>query len=64
MYRVDKLFEFFEICNLEHQNVEFLFITNDLKELSLQKINILVNLACLNLNLFPPTEKMYQNIYL
>ena len=37
MYRVDKLFEFFEICNLEHQNVEFLFITNDLKELSLLK---------------------------
>lgn len=46
MYRVDKLFEFFEICNIEHQNVEFLFITNDLKELSvikdkcLSKLNI------------------------
>ena len=35
--RVDKLFEFFEICNFEHQNVEFLFITNDLKELSILK---------------------------
>jgi len=45
MYRVDKLFEFFEICNLEHQNVEFLFITNDLKELSLLKDKYLGELS-------------------